>query len=55
MGSLFSCLLRAVWRRLICASNAKKKIVKSPIGEALIKFPAIVAILRIGVEETNFA
>src|SRR5687767_14487561 len=36
-------------------SNAKKKIVKSPMGEALTKFPAIVAILRIGVEEINLA
>src|SRR5688500_8668607 len=36
-------------------SNAKKKIVKSPMGDALMKFPAIVAILRIGVEETNLA
>ena len=32
----------------------RKKIVKSPIGEALIKFPAMVAMFRIGVDETNF-
>src|SRR3990170_238081 len=38
-----------------CASTAKKKIVKSPIGEALTKFPPMVAILRIGVEETSLA
>ena len=33
--------------------NAKKKMVKSPIGEALIKFPPMVAMFRIGVEEIS--
>ena len=34
--------------------KAKKKIVMSPIGEAFIKLPPIVAMLRMGVEETSF-
>ena len=33
--------------RVSCAFSARKKILKSPIGEALIIFPAMVAILRI--------
>ena len=35
------------------AAKAKKKMVKSPMGEALIKLPAMVAMLRMGVEETS--
>ena len=36
------------------ASSARNQTVISPIGEALTKFPASVAMLRIGVDETSF-
>ncbi len=35
------------------ASNAKKKMLMSPMGEAFMRLPAKVAILRMGVEEMS--
>ena len=35
------------------ASSARKKTVKSPMGEALMKLPPMVAMLRMGVDEIS--
>ena len=54
-GSIPGDLIRMVGLRYgkTCIQGQEENT-KSPIGEAFTKFPAMVAMLRIGVDETSF-